>query len=67
VEEVLARLKGAGGEMEFLDFFAEETSRVRIVGIFLAMLELLRKGLVRARERAGGDEHRIEIALGHRS
>jgi segregation and condensation protein A len=41
MEEVMARV--AGREAEFLDFFRHDGSRSRVIGIFLALLELVRQ------------------------
>ncbi len=47
VGEVVQRLRRAGGELGFLDLFREENTRERVVGIFLALLELVRRRRIR--------------------
>jgi len=62
VGEVLARLRGADGPVGFLEFFREEYSRARIIGIFLALLELVRRGAVCV-EQDSSAAHAIRISL----
>jgi segregation and condensation protein A len=42
IEEVTAHLRNSRHTVTFLDFFAEEYTRPRIIGVFLALLELIR-------------------------
>jgi len=42
MEEVLDTLKSCGGSVDFLYFFRQDSSQQRIIGIFLALLELVR-------------------------
>jgi len=46
VEEALALLRQAGGGLDFVDFFSHERSRDRVIGMFLALLELVRRRLI---------------------
>jgi segregation and condensation protein A len=46
-EEVIARLKGAGGALPFRELFLERRDRFYIVSVFLAVLEMLRSKRVR--------------------
>ncbi len=46
MEEIKKMLNLEGGDKSFLSFFSRDSSRARIIGIFLALLELLRKGAV---------------------
>jgi segregation and condensation protein A len=62
IEEVLAVLRRAGGPVEFLEFFIHERSRARIVGIFLALLELVRRKELEVHQRDGRGCH-FEVAL----
>ena len=43
IDEVQHRLKRSSGQMAFTDFFEPDVSRARIVGVFLALLELVRQ------------------------
>jgi len=43
IEEVTAHLRNSDRPVTFLDFFAEERTRPRIIGVFLALLELVRR------------------------
>ncbi len=54
VEEVLAALREAGGPVAFLDFFRTARDRARIIGVFLAILELFRRGAVHVEDGRGG-------------
>lgn len=47
IEEVMARLQGGGERLEFLSFFRKERSKARIIGIFLALLELTKQRIIR--------------------
>lgn len=61
-EEVLAVLRASPGAVGFLDFFRHERSRSRIIGIFLALLELARRKAIRVRERRT-DGVLIEVSI----
>jgi segregation and condensation protein A len=50
IDEVMREVRLAAGPVPFLDFFSHERSRPRIVGIFLALLELIRQKKVRVEE-----------------
>lgn len=43
IDEVQHRLKRSSGKMAFTDFFERNPNRARIVGVFLALLELVRQ------------------------
>ena len=62
MEEVTAALRAAGGTLDFLDFFAHERSKGRVIGILLALLELFRRKLIRVSDRHEAFGH-LEIAL----
>lgn len=62
IDEVLATLRAAGRAAEFVEFFEHERSRARVIGIFLALLELARRKAIRVKERKKGGWH-IEISL----
>jgi len=53
IEEVLKLLREAGGQSQFLDFFRHDRSRGRVIGIFLALLELVRQGYVAVAQPEG--------------
>ncbi len=54
IQEVRQRLGGSGGPVAFAEFFRAERSRPRIVGIFLALLELMRQKWLTVREGEDG-------------
>ncbi len=56
--EVMERLRD--GQAEFLDFFSEDRSRQRVIGIFLALLELVRQSRIVLRQQEGD---RTQIAV----
>lgn len=60
MEEVRHRLGTAGGRMAFLDFFRRDQHRARVVGIFLALLELVRQQRVRVH---GTEAPEMEVSL----
>jgi len=62
VDEVLHSLHSSGGSLIFTDLFRQGRSRERIVGIFLALLELVRRKTVHV-EQSGPDACNIRIAL----
>ena len=53
MDEVVAALDQSGGESQFLDFFCEDSSRPRVLGVFLALLELVRRRRVALQQREG--------------
>ncbi|MCK4274927.1 MAG: segregation/condensation protein A [Phycisphaerae bacterium] len=58
--DIIDRL-GRDGSMSFEQIFAGRTSRSEIVGLFLALLELIRQRMILARQRANFDDIRIEL------
>ncbi len=60
MEEILDTIEREGGGRDFLSFFQDDRSRPRIIGIFLALLELLRQGKVRLMQH-DSDMARIEV------
>jgi segregation and condensation protein A len=62
VEEVLRRLRAWGGEGSFMDFFRSERTRERVIGIFLALLELVRRETVEV-EQPTGEASSIRVRL----
>ena len=50
LSEVRGRLVSSGGQMEFSEFFSSGDDRYRIIGAFLALLELTRLGEIRVRQ-----------------
>lgn len=62
MEEVLSVLRACSGPVEFLHFFRRERSRPRIIGIMLALLELLRRKAIQVKQRKTDALH-IEISL----
>jgi segregation and condensation protein A len=62
MDEVVATLREAGGAVEFLDFFADERTRARVIGIFLALLELVRRKAIHVHDQGGSPCH-MRIAL----
>ncbi len=65
MEEVVAALRRAGGSVRFLDFFQHERDKARVIGVFLALLELFRRKQVHIGENRN-DPLRIEISLRER-
>ena len=51
IRELYERLQGAGETVPFSDLFAPLSSRVELIITFLALLELIRSGMVRAYQR----------------
>ena len=62
IEEVAARLRLSPGGVAFADFFREELTRTRVVGIFLALLELIRRRAIEVRQPRD-DTRRLWISL----
>ncbi len=60
VEEVLRQLEESGGEAAFLDFFRSDCSRERVIGIFLAILELIRRDKIYV-EQPSNDVREIRV------
>jgi len=60
MDEVVAALDQSGGESQFLEFFGADSSRPRVVGVFLALLELVRQRRVSLHQREG-DKTQIGI------
>ena len=58
--DIIDRL-GRDGSMSFEQIFAGRTSRSEIVGLFLALLELIRQRMILARQRGNFDDIRIEL------
>ena len=54
MDEVLRTVRLSRGPVDFLDFFRDESTRPRIVGIFLSLLELYRRKLILVTELDGG-------------
>jgi segregation and condensation protein A len=61
MDEVMERLSGAPCGLRFLDLFVEDSSRPRIIGVFLALLELVRQRKV-VLEQSEGDRSQILVA-----
>ncbi len=53
IDEVLQTVRLARGPVAFLDFFRHELTRPRVVGVFLALLELYRRRLILVAELDG--------------
>ncbi len=53
VDEVIHTVRLSRGPVAFLDFFRDEVTRPRVVGIFLALLELYRRRLIHVTELDG--------------
>ncbi|HOX37911.1 MAG TPA: segregation/condensation protein A [Candidatus Brocadiia bacterium] len=53
VRNVLDQLRAAEGSLPFLDFFSPGDSRPKIIGVFLALLELIRQKFIRVRQEEG--------------
>jgi segregation and condensation protein A len=62
MEEVTGALRASGGTLDFLDFFANERSKARVIGILLALLELFRRKMIRVSDRHEAFGH-LEISL----
>jgi segregation and condensation protein A len=62
MEEVMDVVERRDGEVRFLDFFHRDRSRGRIIGIFLALLELLKQSRVRIGQ-SGTDDGDIVVYL----
>jgi len=59
IDEVLQTMRLAQGPVDFVDFFRSESTRPRIVGVFLALLELYRRRLILVVETDGA----LQVAL----
>jgi chromatin segregation and condensation protein Rec8/ScpA/Scc1 (kleisin family) len=53
MDEVTDSLRRWGGRARFVDFFRAQRSRPRLVGIFLAILELIKRGDVEVTQESG--------------
>ncbi|MGE0142557.1 MAG: ScpA family protein [Planctomycetota bacterium] len=53
VDDVLSRTRGKG-EVRFEALFAERTGRLALIGVFIAVLEMMKQGVLRAWQ---GDRH----------
>ncbi|MFO8006611.1 MAG: segregation/condensation protein A [Candidatus Brocadiia bacterium] len=62
VEEVLERLRSGGGSARFIEFFSGGPSRERVVGMFLALLELVRRRRISV-EQPGDDAVEMVIRV----
>ncbi len=51
--QVRQRLQRGGGTAQFIDFFRTDRSRPRLVGIFLAVLELIKRGEIEVEQEGG--------------
>jgi segregation and condensation protein A len=60
--EGVAALVAERGKVAFTDFFEDDMPRTRLVGIFLAVLELVRRGRLSARQEKLFDEIWLEPA-----
>jgi len=60
IEEVVERLGSDGGHVTFLRLFDEDRSRGRVIGIFLALLELVRQHRIVV-EQAEDDRSQIAV------
>ncbi len=61
MEEVLEQVNRERGEKDFLSFFRHDRSRPRVIGVFLALLELLKNGEVQLIQKED-DRSRIIIS-----
>ena len=62
MEQVLKTLKEAGGQLGFLDFMALDQSRNRMIGILLAILELVRLHQIKV-EQTENDRSQFVVVL----
>ena len=62
IEEVVGHMRRRSGSVPFVDFFMEECTRPRIVGIFLALLELVRRRAVSI-DSPTGDPRDMRVSL----
>lgn len=62
IDEVVERMRRSPGPVAFVDFFVEECTRPRIVGVFLALLELIRRRAI-VIESPTGDPRDMRIVL----
>lgn len=60
INSILERLKGATGEVAFEELFQESRSVGEVIVTFLALLELMRLRMVRARQAAPGERIMVE-------
>jgi segregation and condensation protein A len=62
IDEVVGHMRRRSGSVAFMDFFMEECTRPRIVGIFLALLELVRRRSVQIHSSTG-DPRDMRVSL----
>jgi len=64
ITEVIAHLRATDRPVEFVEFFRKDASRERIVGVFLALLEMIRRRSIRVSEEEGlqGPSLRVSLA-----
>jgi len=60
VKRILKRL-GAAGRLEFSALFEDRTDRDALIGVFLALLELVRRGRIRAFQKGDFGEITLEL------
>lgn len=64
IDEVLERLRTSRSPVAFSAFFRRDRSRERIIGVFLALLELIRQGRIAVEQAEGIFEVRARSAQG---
>jgi hypothetical protein len=62
IDEVVGHMRRRSGSVAFVDFFMEECTRPRIVGVFLALLELVRRQAIQV-ENPTGDPRDMRVSL----
>lgn len=62
IDEVVGHMRRRSGPVAFVDFFMEECTRPRIVGVFLALLELVRRRAIKVHNPTG-DPRDMRISL----
>lgn len=62
MQEVMQSLARSGGRQTYLNIVRRDPSRGRLIGIFLAILELARRGNIALRQQEG-DRSQIDITL----
>jgi segregation and condensation protein A len=62
MDEVMNRVKERGRPVQFLDLLREDASRPRVVGVFLALLELVKKQEIKV-SQAEDERGEIRITL----
>ncbi len=61
MEDMVSQLQKAGGERTFLETFDPKKGKIHLIGTFMALLELMKQGRVRAKQI--GKEGEIYLAL----